>query len=100
GIANFVLRFHPQTIDTIVDYMANDAPCNIEVNNGPDLDHDGQVNIIDLAMLLGSWGPCTDVVCLGDITCDGRVGRDSAWSTSKGSSTYFASTSARHDGSR
>lgn len=36
-----------------------------------DLNHDGSVNGTDLAIVLGSWGPCTD--CVADINDDGVV---------------------------
>ncbi len=46
------------------------------VNYGPaDLDRDGQVGASDLAILLGSWGPCLDECdCPADLDGDGQVG--------------------------
>lgn len=37
-----------------------------------DLNNDGEVDPTDLAMLLGSWGPCDD--CPADLNGDGEVG--------------------------
>ncbi len=39
-----------------------------------DFDGDGVVSGADLAILLGSWGPCGSPDCAGDLTCDGTVG--------------------------
>ncbi len=40
-----------------------------------DLDQDGQVGAFDLALLLGSWGPCLDECdCPADFDGDGTVG--------------------------
>ena len=38
---------------------------------GPDLNNDGQVSAFDLAILLGSWGPCP--ACPADLNGDGFV---------------------------
>ena len=39
-----------------------------------DLNHDGQVGAFDLALLLGSWGPCPDEGdCPADLDGDGAV---------------------------
>jgi len=41
----------------------------------PDLDNDGDVDAADLAMLLGSWGPCADCEdCPADLDGDCTVG--------------------------
>ena len=41
----------------------------------PDLDNDGDVDAFDLALLLGSWGPCADCGnCLADLDGDCTVG--------------------------
>ncbi len=41
----------------------------------PDLDNDGDVDAADLAMLLGSWGPCADCQdCPADLDGDCTVG--------------------------
>ena len=43
--------------------------------NPPDLDCDGSVNAFDLALLLGSWGPCDDCDnCPADLNNDCTVG--------------------------
>lgn len=39
-----------------------------------DLNGDGSVNGVDLAALLGNWGPCGGGDCIGDIDLDGFVG--------------------------
>ncbi len=39
-----------------------------------DIDGDGTVNIIDLLILLASWGPCEPGCCLADLDIDGDVG--------------------------
>ncbi|MCH8913340.1 MAG: hypothetical protein IIA33_07200, partial [Planctomycetes bacterium] len=46
------------------------------VNYDPaDLDHNGQVGAFDLALLLGSWGPCLDECdCPADLDGGGTVG--------------------------
>lgn len=50
-----------------------------------DLNGDGVVNAADLGILLGGWGPCTDLCCPIDLSADGQVGPDdlglllSAW---------------------
>jgi hypothetical protein len=41
-----------------------------------DLNHDGQVNVADLLILLDAWGLCPlegPPVCVGDLNCDDRV---------------------------
>ena len=43
--------------------------------NPADLNHDGMVGAFDLALLLGSWGPCPDPDdCPPDLDSDGTVG--------------------------
>jgi subtilisin family serine protease len=39
-----------------------------------DLDADGTVGALDLALLLGAWGPASEADALGDIDGDGEVG--------------------------
>ena len=39
-----------------------------------DLNGDGSVNGVDLAALLGNWGPCDDGDCIGDVDLDGLIG--------------------------
>ncbi len=41
-----------------------------------DVNGDGIVNLPDLLLLLGAWGPCPDPpeACPGDLDCDGKVG--------------------------
>lgn len=39
-----------------------------------DIDGDGQVGAADLALLLGSWGPCGAGCCSADLDQDGAVG--------------------------
>lgn len=46
--------------------LGNELPCPI------DLDGDGSVGAVDLAMLLASWGPCPG--CPADFNSDGSVG--------------------------
>lgn len=38
-----------------------------------DINHDGHVNGVDLAMVLGSWGVCSSNLCPADIDRDGFV---------------------------
>ena len=38
-----------------------------------DLNDDGHVNGIDLAVVLGTWGSCSTSNCVGDINRDGAV---------------------------
>jgi len=38
-----------------------------------DFNHDGHVNGIDVAVVLGNWGICSAGVCVGDITRDGQI---------------------------
>ena len=51
-----------------------DPPGMPECANPPDFDGDGSVNAFDLAILLGSWGPCPDPDdCPTDLDGDGQV---------------------------
>ena len=54
-----------------IDAVADVAP-STGSQTGADLNGDGVVDPIDLAMLLGSWGPCE--CCLADLNGDGMVG--------------------------
>ena len=38
-----------------------------------DFNHDGHVNGIDVAVVLGNWGICGAGVCVGDINRDGQI---------------------------
>ncbi len=38
-----------------------------------DFNHDGHVNGIDVAVVLGNWGICSAGVCVGDINRDGQI---------------------------
>ena len=38
-----------------------------------DFNHDGHVNGIDVAVVLGNWGICSVGVCVGDINRDGQI---------------------------
>lgn len=42
--------------------------------NPADLDGDGIVGAGDLALMLGNWGPCESMPCIGDLDGDGAVG--------------------------
>ena len=52
-------------------------------SNPADINGDGTVNVDDLLLVIGSWGPCSK--CPADINGDGQVGVDdllaviSAW---------------------
>ena len=56
--------------DDNVDDNCNGTPDDCECM--ADLDGSGGVGAFDLAMLLGSWGPCPG--CPADLDCDGNVG--------------------------
>ncbi len=74
GLANFRLEFHPIVIETILNYLANDAPCDT-LAHPADLDCDGSVGIGDLLILLANWGPCADCSdCPADLNGDCTVG--------------------------
>jgi hypothetical protein len=38
-----------------------------------DFNDDGLVNVVDLLALIGNWGPCPGVPCVWDVTGDGMV---------------------------
>ena len=50
-----------------------EGECVCEINCPVDLNCDGAVGPVDLAMLLAAWGPC-DGDCPADINDDGEVG--------------------------
>ena len=52
-----------------------DPPGMPECANPPDFDGDGEVSAFDLAILLGSWGPCPDppANCPADLDDSGFV---------------------------
>ncbi|MCZ6699588.1 MAG: hypothetical protein O7D94_11705 [Planctomycetota bacterium] len=52
-----------------IDAIADVAPTG---GSDPDLDGDGMVGAVDLALLLGSWGPC--LCCPADLDGNGTVG--------------------------
>jgi len=57
------------------DLNANDIPDECEAIG--DLNGDGRINVADLLLLLGAWGPCPDPCpppCSGDLDGDCRVG--------------------------
>lgn len=54
-------------IDAVADVASESGS-----ETGPDLNGDGVVDPIDLAILLGSWGPCD--CCLADLNGDDMVG--------------------------
>jgi hypothetical protein len=45
----------------------------VDIANPGDLNHDGLVNGIDLAIVLSNWGACGSGPCPGDIDRDGLV---------------------------
>ena len=54
---------------------AADPPGMAECAIPPDFDGNGQVGAFDLAILLGSWGPCPDEdPCPADLDGNGSVG--------------------------
>lgn len=59
---------------TATDECDNTALCSFDVTVDvpSDLDNDGQIGAGDLAILLGSWGPCPG--CPADLNGDGGVG--------------------------
>ena len=61
-------------ICTATDDCDNSGQCtfNVTIRIPADLDGDGEVGPIDLAFLLGSWGPCAG--CPADFNGDGVVG--------------------------
>ncbi len=52
------------------DENCNKTPDDCECMS--DFDDDGGTNPFDLAVLLGSWGPCPG--CPADLDCSGEVG--------------------------
>ena len=57
------------------DLNANDIPDECEARG--DLNGDGSINVADLLLLLGAWGPCDEPcppACSGDLDGDCRVG--------------------------
>ena len=44
-----------------------------DIGNPGDLNNDGIVNGIDLAIILSTWGPCGSGACIADINQDGLV---------------------------
>ena len=74
GLANFRLEFHPIVVETMLNYLANDAPCDT-LADPADLDCDGSVGVKDLLILLGNWGPCADCAdCIADLDGECSVG--------------------------
>ncbi len=74
GLANFRLEFHPIVVETMLNYLANDAPCDT-LAHPADFDCDGSVGASDLLILLASWGPCADCEdCPADLNGDCAVG--------------------------
>lgn len=70
-----------------------------------DLDGSGDVNVKDMLILLGAWGPCPDcgdcgAQCVADIDCDCNVGQkdllilDGAWGPCPGGSSDGGSSDA------
>ena len=64
-----------------IDSCDPEVGCQHDCNGTPDdcecmadLNDSGGVGAFDLAMLLGSWGPCPG--CPADLDCDGDVGAD------------------------
>ena len=74
GLANFRLEFHPIVVETMLNYLANDAPCDT-LAHPADFDCDGSVGVSDLLTMLGNWGPCADCPdCVADLDGDCNVG--------------------------
>ncbi|MCH8314425.1 MAG: hypothetical protein IIA64_00495, partial [Planctomycetes bacterium] len=74
GLANYRLEFHPIVVETTLNYLANDAPCDT-LADPADLDCDGSVGVQDLLILLGNWGPCADCAdCIADLDGECSVG--------------------------
>jgi hypothetical protein len=81
---NFVSNgdFNSDGLPDLVTVNADEGPSggsvSVLLNNPPagpcpgDFDGDGYVNIVDLLVLLGSWGPC-DAPCDADLNGDGVV---------------------------
>ncbi len=70
-----VLRFVARDLNagSIVEAGVDDVRLSfLECNGTPDLDGDGQVGSSDLAIMIGTWGPCVD--CPGDLDGDGVIG--------------------------
>ena len=70
--------FPPSLGEPLSDVGAYGGPlaCNWQpdVWRPQDLDYSGTVNVIDLLMLLASWGPCPVAdVCPNDTDCDGEI---------------------------
>ncbi len=55
GLTNYRLEFHPRVVETMLNYLANDAPCDT-LADPADLDCDGSVGAKDLLILLANWG--------------------------------------------
>ncbi len=92
GLLGFVASYDTSTGGLgnwgVYPFLGSDQVLASDVENGlfiinvdpaagpsPDLDNDGDVDAFDLALLLGSWGPCADCqVCPADLNGDCTVG--------------------------
>jgi len=55
GISNMDMRLHPRVQERILDYLANDAPCDLTVSEPcePDFNGDGLATFPDVSLFLG-----------------------------------------------
>jgi predicted outer membrane repeat protein len=67
----------PRVVNDLVDvgaYEHQGSACPADVE--PAKSGDGQVNVDDLILVIGNWGPCGSTDCTADITNDGMVDID------------------------
>lgn len=58
GLSNIDLRFHPRVQDAILDYLANDVPCDLTVDVQPcpgDLTGDNETDFLDITAFLSAF---------------------------------------------
>ena len=71
-VATADLRCNQVTGNPPVSWDSPDYRVTVRPGCLPDLDRSGDVGVVDLLILLGSWGPCSP--CTADFDCDGNVG--------------------------